>query len=49
MAKPAETLYDIAKGREARIEFAEKDGVKTATEIPFKGPIKIAPEKLVTY
>ena len=44
---PAEALRDIAKGREARIDFVEKDGVKTATLISFKGPIKIAPEKLV--
>jgi rhodanese-related sulfurtransferase len=44
-----EMLRDIAKGREARIEFAEKDGVKSATLISFKGPVKIAPEKQVTY
>jgi len=42
-------LRDIAKGREARIEFVEKDGVKNATLISFKGPIKLAPEKLVNY
>jgi len=47
--KPAEALYDIRKGHEARIAYTEKDGVKTATEISFKGPIKVAPEKLVTY
>ena len=46
---PGESLRDIAKGREARIEFAQKDGVKTATLISFKGPIKIAPDKLVSY
>ena len=38
-------LRDIAKGREARVEYTEKDGVKTATLISFKGPIKLAPEK----
>ena len=48
-AQAGETLRDIAKGREARIEFVEKGGAKTATLISFKGPIKIAPEKLVTY
>ncbi len=32
------------KGHEARIEFVEKDGQKRATEIRFKGPIKIAKE-----
>jgi rhodanese-related sulfurtransferase len=48
-AKPAEALKTLPKNKEARIEFAEKDGVKTATLISFKGPIKIAPEKLVKY
>ncbi|HYQ98613.1 MAG TPA: rhodanese-like domain-containing protein [Casimicrobiaceae bacterium] len=47
--KPAEALYDIAPGREARIDFVDKDGTKLATKIWFKGPIKIAPEKLVKY
>jgi len=49
MAKPGEALRDIAKNREARIDFVEKDGVKLATQISFKGPIKIAPEKLSHY
>ena len=48
-AKAGEALSDIAKGREARVEFAEKNGVKTATLMSFKGPIKVAPEKLVSY
>jgi rhodanese-related sulfurtransferase len=47
--KPGETLRDVAKGREARVVFAEKNGVKTATLISFKGPIIIAPDKLATY
>lgn len=47
--KPADALKEIRKGHEARIEYTEKDGVKTATLISFKGPIKIAPEKLVAY
>jgi rhodanese-related sulfurtransferase len=47
--KKAEHLRDIKKGHEARIEFSEKDGVKTATLISFKGPIKIAQEKLIFY
>ncbi len=47
--RPAEALRDIRKGHESRIEYTEKDGVKTATLISFKGPIKIAPENLVTY
>lgn len=48
-AKPADALRDIRKGHEARIAWVEKDGVRTATKIWFKGPIKIAPEKLVKY
>jgi rhodanese-related sulfurtransferase len=49
VAKPAEALRDIAKNKEARIEYAEKDGAKFATLIALKGPIQIAPEKLVKY
>ena len=40
----ADMLRDIPKGREARIEYAEKDGVKTATLISFKGIAKLPPE-----
>lgn len=47
--KKVEHLREVKKGHEARIEFIEKDGVKTATLISFKGPIKIAQEKLVFY
>jgi rhodanese-related sulfurtransferase len=46
---PGEALREIAKGREAKIVYAEKDGIKTASKISFKGPIKIEPEKLVMY
>ncbi|MFO1314197.1 MAG: rhodanese-like domain-containing protein [Burkholderiales bacterium] len=49
VAKPADALRDIAKNREARIDYVEKDGTKLATRISFKGPIKIAPEKLASY
>ena len=45
----AEALREIAKNREARIEYVNKDGAKVATLISFKGPIKIAPEKLAHY
>ncbi len=48
-AKKPEALKDIRKGHETKIAYVEKDGVKTATKIWFKGPIKIAPEKLVKY
>ena len=49
VVKPGEALRDIAKNREARIDYVEKDGAKLATQISFKGPIKIAPEKLSNY
>ncbi|MEW6689142.1 MAG: rhodanese-like domain-containing protein, partial [Pseudomonadota bacterium] len=47
--KAVEHLREVRKGHEARIEFTEKDGVKTATLISFKGPIKIAQEKLIQH
>ena len=47
--KPVDALREIPRGKEAKIEVVEKDGQKYATKISFKGPIKIAPEKLVTY
>ena len=49
VAKPAEALRDLPKNREARIDYVEKDGARIATQISFKGPIKIAPEKLSSY
>ena len=49
VAKPAEALRDLPKNREARIDYVERDGAKLATQISFKGPIKIAPEKLSNY
>jgi rhodanese-related sulfurtransferase len=48
-AKPVEHLREVKKNHEARIEYVEKDGVKVATAIDFKGPIKTPPEKLVSY
>jgi hypothetical protein len=47
--KNAEHLRDVKKRHEARIDFVEKDGVKMATEVRLKGPIKIAAEKLIDY
>ena len=49
VAKPGDALRDIAANREARIDYVVKDGTRVATQISFKGPIKIAPEKLVKY
>jgi rhodanese-related sulfurtransferase len=48
-AKTPEFLREVKKGHEARIEYVEKDGTKLATSISFKGPIKIAQEKLIFY
>ena len=47
--KKVDFLRDAKKNHEARIELVEKDGAKWATLISFKGPIKIAQDKLVLY
>jgi rhodanese-related sulfurtransferase len=47
--KPNDQLGSIAKNREARIAYTEKDGSKFATLISFKGPVRIAPERLVDF
>jgi hypothetical protein len=49
-AKPAEAeaLRSIKKGHEVRVEYTEKGGVKTATLVATKPPIKVAPEKLLS-
>jgi rhodanese-related sulfurtransferase len=47
--KKPEQMRDIKKGHEARIAYVEKDGQKWATEIRFKGPVKVAKEDLVNY
>ena len=44
----AEALRSIKKGHEIRIEYTEKDGIKTAALLSTKPPIKVAPEKLMT-
>lgn len=46
--KEAEALRNIAKGHEVRIEYTEKDGVKTASLVASKPPVQVAPEKLVS-
>jgi hypothetical protein len=45
---PSEPLRGIKKGKEVRIEYAEKDGKKFATLVVAKPPIKVAPEKLLS-
>jgi len=49
VAKTPEHLREVRKGHEARVAFVEKDGQKWATEIRFKGPVKVAKEDLVDY
>ena len=49
VAKTPEHMRDVRKGLEARVSFVEKDGQKWATEIRFKGPVKVAKEDLVDY
>jgi rhodanese-related sulfurtransferase len=45
----AEALSDIKKGHEVRIAYTEKDGIKTASLVSIKPPIKVAPEKRVYF
>jgi hypothetical protein len=45
---PTESLREIKKGKEVRVEYTEKDGKKFATLVVAKPPIKVAPEKLVS-
>lgn len=47
--RPRDEFAKIARNREARIDFTLKDGVKHATLISFKGPVRIAPERLVDF
>ncbi len=43
----AEALSNIKKGHEIRIAYTEKNGIKTASLVSIKPPIKVAPEKRV--
>jgi rhodanese-related sulfurtransferase len=47
--KKVEYLREARKGHEVRVAYVEKDGKKVATEITFKGPVKVAKEDLVDY
>ncbi len=42
------TLKAIAKGHEVRIEYSEKDGIKTATLVAVKPPVKLAAHETAT-
>jgi rhodanese-related sulfurtransferase len=47
MTEEAEELSNIKKGHEIRIAYTEKNGIKTASLVSIKPPIKVAPEKRV--
>jgi rhodanese-related sulfurtransferase len=47
--KPVEHLREVRKGHETKVSVVEKDGQKWATEVRFKGPVKVAREHLVDY
>jgi hypothetical protein len=42
---PENNLRELKRGKEVRIEYTEKDGVKTASLLSAKPAIKVAPEK----
>lgn len=42
---PTEPLRQLKKGKEIRVAYTEKNGVKFATLLSAKPPIKVAPEK----
>lgn len=44
---PEAALKAIKKGHEVRVEFTEKDGVKTATLISVKPPVRLAAQDIV--
>lgn len=44
----AEALRSMKPGKEIRIEYTEKDGVKFTALVSVKPPIKVAPEKIIS-
>ncbi len=44
----AEALSSMKPGKEIRIEYAEKDGMKFTSLVSVKPPIKVAPEKIIS-
>jgi hypothetical protein len=42
VAKTPEHMREVRKGHETLVSFVEKDGQRWATEIRFKGPVKVA-------
>lgn len=44
---PDNNLRELKRGKEVRVEYTEKDGVKTASLLSAKPAIKVAPEKQI--
>jgi rhodanese-related sulfurtransferase len=44
----AEALSDVRKGHEVRIAYTEKNGIKTASLVSIKPPIKVEPEMIIS-
>jgi rhodanese-related sulfurtransferase len=49
VAKTPEHLREVKKRHEVQVTYVQKDGVKYASEIRFKGPVKIDPANLIDY
>jgi len=47
--KPAEALRAIKRRHEVMVAFVERDGVRHATEVTVKGPVKLPPEQVATF
>ena len=47
--KKPDFLKEAKKRHEVQVTYVEKDGVKFASEIRFKGPVKIDPANLIDY
>lgn len=47
--KKPEHLRDVKKRHETRVTWVDRDGARFATEIRFKGPVKIDPKNLIDY
>jgi rhodanese-related sulfurtransferase len=49
VAKTPEHLREVKKRHEVQVTYVQKDGVRVASEIRFKGPVKIDPANLIDY
>ena len=49
VAKAPEYMREARSGKETLIRYVDKEGQRWATEVHFKGPVKVAKEDLVDY